>query len=266
MKPRKSFVAEISKDFEAPAIQDEAVQRAKTKAMPGARLIPLDQITPDPEQPRKVFDEQSITELCDSIRSQGVIEPITVRQDGDGYVIITGERRYRAAKKAELEEIPCVIRQLSSEEAFACQLIENVQRQDLNPVEEALAVKKMCDKVTQQEAAKIISKSQPYVSKLLSISELPDEILKDAATSGVTKEHLFQVSKADDPWKAWDLVKRGSQAKDLNKKPSKNPKTKPWTWKPEDKLFTISVRFKKKGFDNQTVIEALERALRELRR
>lgn len=267
MKAKKSFVEEISKDFDTQPIMEGKSPTAKTKAMPGARLIPLDQIIPDPGQPRKRFDEETISELCETIKACGVLEPITVRQDGTGYIIITGERRYRAAKIAGLPEIPCVIKQVSAEEAFICQVIENVHRQDLVPVEEALAAKRMCQNSTQQEVAKTFGKSQPYVAKLLSIAGLPGEILKEALMSDVTKEHLFQVSKATDPLKAWESAKRGSQAKDINTKAdSKKAKLKPWTWKPEDKKFTISVRFRKGPPDNQAVADALEQALQELRR
>jgi ParB/RepB/Spo0J family partition protein len=265
MSAKKSFVEEISKDFDTQPILESKSSTAKTKAMPGARLIPLGQIIPDPGQPRKSFDETSLEELYESVKSQGVIEPITVRQDGSGYVIITGERRFRAAKKAGLPEIPCVIRQASAEEAFACQIIENVQRQDLKPVDEAVAIQKLCVTVTQQEAAKVIGKSQPYVSKLLSISELPEEILTEAAASDVTKEHLFQVSKAADQSKAWEAVKHGRQAKDINNKKPKNKTLKPWTWKPDDKRFTVSVKFKKGEFNRQDLIKALERLLDDLR-
>lgn len=260
MKAKKSFAEEISKDFDTQPVLEAKSSTAKTKSMPGARLIPLDQIVPDPGQPRKLFEETSISELYESVLRHGVIEPITVRQDGTGYVIITGERRYRAAKKAGLSEIPCVIRQVEAEEAFACQILENVQRQDLTPAEEALAIQKLCGTVTQQEAAKVISKSQPYVSKLLSISELPEEILKDAAISKFTKEHLFQVSKASDPLKAWEAVKRGSQAKDINAKKTKAKTAKPWTWKPDTKDFKLSISFKKE-YSKQDIIKALQKAL-----
>jgi len=141
--------------------------------------LPLDVITPGRYQPRSVFDEEKLSELADSIRSQGVVQPVVVRPVGEGqYELIAGERRWRAAQIAGIDDIPAVIRDVPDEVSVAMALIENIQREDLNPLEEATALRRLIDdfQMTQQEAADAVGRSRPAVSNLLRLLELMQEV------------------------------------------------------------------------------------------
>jgi ParB family chromosome partitioning protein len=143
------------------------------------RNLPADVIRPGRYQPRSVFDEEKLAELADSIRAQGVVQPIVVRPVGDGeYELIAGERRWRAAQLAGIEAIPAVVRDVSDEVSVAMALIENIQREDLNPLEEATALRRLIDdfQMTQQEAADAVGRSRPAVSNLLRLLELMQEV------------------------------------------------------------------------------------------
>jgi ParB family chromosome partitioning protein len=157
-----------------------AVERTGTELSGDASLrkLPLDRIRPGPYQPRSVFDPDSLQELADSIRAQGVIQPIVVRPVGDDYEIIAGERRWRAAQQAGSEEIPAIVRDVGDEEAVALALIENIQRENLNPLEEAAALKRLVEdfQLTHQEAAEAVGRSRSTVSNLLRLLELSEEV------------------------------------------------------------------------------------------
>ena len=143
------------------------------------RNLPLDVITPGRYQPRSVFDEEKLSELADSIRSQGVVQPVVVRPIAEGaYELIAGERRWRAAQIAGIADIPAVIRDVPDEVSVAMALIENIQREDLNPLEEATALRRLIDdfQMTQQEAADAVGRSRPAVSNLLRLLELMQEV------------------------------------------------------------------------------------------
>ena len=141
--------------------------------------LPLDVIRPGRYQPRSVFDEEKLGELADSIRSHGVVQPIVVRPLGEGqYELIAGERRWRAAQLAEINDIPAVIRDVPDEASVAMALIENIQREDLNPLEEATALRRLIDdfEMTHQEAADAVGRSRAAVSNLLRLLELIQEV------------------------------------------------------------------------------------------
>lgn len=148
-------------------------------------LINLDDIIPNRFQPRKFIDEDKIDELASSIRENGVIQPIVVRKMNGKYEIIVGERRVRAAKKAGLKEIPALVKEYSDIRALEVALIENLQREDLNPIEEALAYKMIIEKemITQEELSKKIGKSRSYIANMIRLLELP-EIIKDHVSRG----------------------------------------------------------------------------------
>ena len=141
--------------------------------------LPLDVIQPGRYQPRSVFDEEKLTELADSIRAQGVVQPIVVRSVGDAqFELIAGERRWRAAQLAGIDDIPAVVRDVSDEVSLAMSLIENIQREDLNPLEEATALRRLIDdfQMTHQEAADAVGRSRAAVSNLLRLLELMQEV------------------------------------------------------------------------------------------
>ena len=152
----------------------------------GSIMIPIGDIEPDKNQPRKNFEETSLLELESSIREHGVLQPLLVRPMIDGsYKIVAGERRYTAARRAGLKELPCVVKNLTDAEAAAIALIENLQREDLNAIEEAEGIRRLMDEfgLTQEQAAEKISKSRSAVANTLRLLGLPEKA-KDALVSG----------------------------------------------------------------------------------
>lgn len=143
------------------------------------RDIPIADIDPNLAQPRKDFGKDSLEQLADSIRQAGVLQPILVVENGTRYRIIAGERRYRAARIAGLETIPCIVRNLTEEQQMEAALIENLQREDLNPIEEAQAIKSLMQQCgyTQEEAAKRLGKSRPAIANLLRLLSLPESVI-----------------------------------------------------------------------------------------
>ena len=145
----------------------------------GRKLINIAQIVPGKYQPRHIFDNKTIEELAQSIEKHGLIQPILVRSLGDSmYEIIAGERRWRAAQKAQLHEVPVVIREIDDQTALEIGLIENLQREDLNPIDESRALKQLIDtfNYSQEEVAEKVGKSRPYVSNMLRLAELAPEV------------------------------------------------------------------------------------------
>lgn len=147
-------------------------------AVPADATLPLSKIKPNKGQPRKNFDEEALNELADSIAQNGVLQPILVRKKGQMYEIVAGERRYQASKRAGLDEIPVVIKDISDEDVFKLALIENLQRSDLDPIEEAQGYKTLINKtgMTQAELGKAVSKSRPAIANALRLLDLPKEV------------------------------------------------------------------------------------------
>ena len=166
-------------------LSKSALQHAVENAESGSssrdalKQLPLDLITPGPYQPRSIFDKDRLEELAESIRHQGVIQPVVVREMGDKqYQLIAGERRWRAAQLAGIEKIPAIIRNVPDEIAIAMALVENIQREDLNPIEEATALKRLVMEfqMTHQEAGDAVGRSRSSVSNLLRLLELSEEV------------------------------------------------------------------------------------------
>lgn len=147
--------------------------------------ININDIKPNADQPRKVFDEEKIQDLANSILENGIIQPLIVRKSKVGYEIVAGERRWRAARTAGLKEVPCLVRKFTEEENMLVTIIENMQREDLNPIEEAEGLSKMMDKygLTQEQVSKSVGKSRPYIANSLRLLKLPDEV-RDALSAG----------------------------------------------------------------------------------
>lgn len=150
--------------------------------------LKINEIEPNRDQPRKTFDEKALSELADSIQEHGVIQPLLVRPVQDGYQLVAGERRWRAARLAGLTEVPVVVRELSDSETMEIALIENLQREDLNPIEEAEGLQLLIDTygLTQDECAKRVGKSRPAITNSLRLLNLPEklsELVKDAMIS-----------------------------------------------------------------------------------
>ena len=183
---------------EEPLVRSEG-ERAATEGGKGAiapdsplKMLPVARITPLPGNPRKHFDESALDELAASIATRGVIQPIIVRPKGEGrYELVAGERRWRAAQKARLHEIPALIRELDRREVMALALIENLQREDLNPVDEARAYQKLAEDegMTQAEIAKLVDKSRSHVANLQRLLSLPDSVLALLAEGTLSMGH-----------------------------------------------------------------------------
>jgi len=144
-------------------------------------------ITPSPFQPRRRFDEAKIEELASSIRNQGIIQPLVVRRKGDGYELIAGERRWRAAMKAGLAEVPIVVREASDHEALQLALVENLQREDLNPIEEANGYKRLQEEFqwSQEEMADKVGKSRPAIANAIRLLSLPTEVQQEVSSGNL---------------------------------------------------------------------------------
>lgn len=153
--------------------------------------IQLSDIRPNKGQPRKVFDEVALEELADSIKQHGVLQPILLRKTGRTYEIVAGERRYQAAKKAGLTEIPAVVREISDEDVFKLALIENLQREDLNPIEEAMGYRTLLKEtgMTQGELGQTLSKSRSAIANTLRLLDLPNEVQTMMADGKLTAGH-----------------------------------------------------------------------------
>ena len=160
------------------------------------QLLPIYKVEPNPDQPRQDFDEEELQALADSITEHGIIQPLTVRQLSSGYYqIIAGERRWRAARLAELQEVPAVIIEADDKKAMELALIENLQRQDLNPVEEALGYQSLMQDygLTQEEAAKRVGKSRPAVANALRLLGLAQEVLEKVRSGALSAGHARAV-------------------------------------------------------------------------
>jgi len=171
--------------------------------------IPIDALIPNPDQPRQLFD--AIDELVASIKEVGVLEPLLVRRTPQGYEIISGERRYRAAMDAGLGEVPCIVLDVDEAQVLTIALIENLQRQDLSPFEEAEGLKALVDRFgyTHEEVAKKIGKSRTSVTEVLSLADIPAELRERLDAAGVaTKSILLEVARTEDPDEQRALVER----------------------------------------------------------
>ena len=169
---------------------DESVEQS------AYRMLPIYKVEPNPDQPRQDFDEEELEALAESIRIHGVIQPLTVREMGSGYFqIIAGERRWRAARLAQLAEVPVVVVEADDKKAMELALIENLQRQDLNPVEEALGYQSLMDDygLTQEEAANRVGKSRPAVANALRLLNLSGEVLEMVRSGKLTAGHARAV-------------------------------------------------------------------------
>ena len=191
-------------------------------------------IEPNRDQPRKIFDEQALSELADSIAKHGVIQPLLVRPLPDGsYQLVAGERRWRASRMAGLTEVPVVIKELSDDEAMALALIENLQREDLNAVEEAQGIKALMDtlSLTQDEAAERVGKSRPAVANALRLLKLPDSVIALVSDGKLSPGHaraLLGFKDEQDIIETADLIiEKGLTVRDVEKlvkKRNKEPK------------------------------------------
>lgn len=174
--------------------REEPVAEAGTPAAPNGKAvqnIEVALIHPHPEQPRRHFDEGALQELAESIAKRGVIQPIIVRPDGAGFQIVAGERRWRAAQRAQLHRIPALVRDFDEQETLEIALVENIQREDLNPIEEAEAYRKLIAEFhhSQEALGRIVGKSRSHIANLMRLLELPKSVQQAVMTKGISMGH-----------------------------------------------------------------------------
>jgi len=202
----------------------EVAQEAPVRGGEGAggqiQMIPVASIEPHPGQPRRIFQEESLIELAASIQARGVIQPIVVRPHGHRFQIVAGERRWRAAQRARLHEIPAIVRAFSDEETLEVALIENIQRQDLNAIEEAQAYRRLVEDYahTQEELGRLVHKSRSHVANLLRLLDLPPKVQVMIGAGQLTMGHARALITANDPEAlAEEVIRRGLSVRETEK-------------------------------------------------
>ena len=168
----------------------------------------LDELRPNPYQPRINFNEDALKDLADSIKENGVFQPIIVKKSIKGYEIVAGERRVRASKLAGFDTVPAIIREFNDQEMMEIALLENLQREDLNPIEEALALKRILDTrgISQQQLAEKLGKTRTYVTNIIGILNLPDSVKQLVIDGKIPLTHARTLSKIKDPEKVEELA------------------------------------------------------------
>jgi ParB family chromosome partitioning protein len=208
--------------------EEEIVKEEKDNSIE----IPLDEIRSNPYQPRKTFNEESLRELADSIKEYGVVEPIIVKKSVKGYEIVAGERRTKAAKIAGLKTIPAIVKDFSDSDMMEIALLENIQREDLNPIDEAESISGIIrlKGYTQEEFARRFGKSRSYITNLLGILKLPKEVQAKVKEGKLSMSHARSLSKIEDEQKIFYLAdrieKEGLNVRDIEKILSKKQSSK----------------------------------------
>lgn len=220
---------------QAPIMPDNRVEtEEKSNSHVGDKVLYIDinDIKPNAEQPRKTFDKEKISELSQSIIEHGIIQPLVVRKSGKHYEIVAGERRWRAAREAELSVVPCIVRQFSDEENMLVAIIENMQREDLNPIEEAMGLEQMISAygMTQEEVSKSVSKSRPYITNTLRLLKLPEEIKALVSEGKISTGHARTLITVKNKTKQEELCKKiikdGISVRDVERLASEEKKTR----------------------------------------
>jgi len=241
------------------------------------RMLPVEQIRPNPEQPRKALGD--LRELSDSIRQKGVLEPLLVRfvPREDCYYIISGERRYHAARAAGLREVPCIEKSADEAETLEISLIENMQRKDLTPFEEADGLQRLTEQFnySHEELAKKLGKARSSISESLSLRNIPDSLRKKCIENGVTtKSLLLQIARQPTERKMMELFARILQSgltRDEARKVRSDEKDGPqkpqpfiFQYEPENEAFRFRLQFKKSHVSRDELIRTLREILAQL--
>jgi len=268
--PKKVGLPEFIKMKHDHHLVDEISLRTKT---PVIRNIPIDKLVPNAMQPRR--DMGDLAELADSIRENGIIEPVIVRPRDGNFEIIAGERRFRAAREAGMHEIPCIEHDVPENEALEMSIIENIQRKDLNILEQAHSIRSLTEiyGYTHDEIAKKIAKSRVTVSELIRITDLPQEIKEKCLQLGIeSKTFLLELTKLGDLEKMDVLLAQygkkpfsREKIKQQRKGSSSKAKNFNFNFVTDDKKVKINLRFKEKNVDGESLIAALEKLIREIR-
>ncbi len=249
---------------------------ASSAATPVGRMVPIDLIDPNPDQPRQAMGD--LSELIASVREKGIIEPLVVRQRGPRYQIIAGERRYHAAVQAGLHELPVVVRDVDDTEMLELALVENLQRKDLTAFEEAEALHSLAQRCgyTHEDLARRLGKSRTAVTESLTLQTMPPEVRKVCRLADIsTKSLLLQIVRQGDAQKMLALVEKiasqgGATREQVRKETQKprpgRPKAYTFNFRPKNKAFNLRLSFNKKTPSKDDIISALENILDELRR
>ena len=206
--------------------------------------LDIDDLRPNPYQPRTIFDEDALNELAESIKENGVFQPIIVKKSIKGYDVIAGERRLRASKIAGKKTIPAIIRQISDEKMAEIALLENLQRENLNALEEAKAYKSLIEKLnlTQEELAKKVSKSRSHITNMLGLLRLPGEVQDMITTGKLTMGHARRLSNLEDKEEivkmANDITEKGLTVRDVEAQSESAPKKHQTLRKPKNNEYT----------------------------
>jgi ParB family chromosome partitioning protein len=249
---------------------------AASAGAPIGRLIPIDLIDPNPDQPRQVMGD--LSELMASIAEKGILEPLLVRQRGERFQIIAGERRYQAAIQVGLRDLPVVVRDVDETETLELALIENLQRKDLTPFEEAEALQGLADRCgfTHEDLARRLGKSRTSVTESLALAAMPQDIRHLCRLADISsKSVLLQVVRQETPEKMTALLEKiagqgGATRQQLREATARpklgRPRAYVFAYRPPDKAFNLKLSFGKSRASRDEVISALEAILRELRK
>ena len=251
----QALLGEASRPAPTPAASGEPSSRG------GVREIEIAKIRPNPNQPRVQFDEAALDELADSIRQRGVLQPILVKAEGDDYLIIAGERRWRAAQRARLHSIPALVREIDDSTTAELALIENIQRQDLNPLEEAEGYRQLIHRHghTQDDVGRIVHKSRSHVANLLRLLDLPPFVRDSLMKGDISMGHARAVAAAEDPEElAREIIAKGLSVRQAEQR-ARREKNRPG---PLSDIGRASARNAAKTFDAD--LDALERQLGDI--
>ncbi|HKP33953.1 MAG TPA: ParB/RepB/Spo0J family partition protein [Sphingomicrobium sp.] len=227
----------------------------------GVREIDLARIKPNPSQPRLHFDEEALDELAESIRQRGVLQPILLRPDGADYLIIAGERRWRAAQRARIHSIPAIVREIDDSTTAELALIENIQRQDLNPLEEAEGYRQLIQRHghTQDDVGRIVHKSRSHVANLLRLLDLPEFVRQSLLKGDITMGHARAVATSEDPEDLTrEIIAKGLSVRQAEAR-ARRERSRPG---PGADIGRASARNTAKAFDAD--LDALERQLGDI--
>lgn len=273
MARQRASVQGMGKElFETSLVEAHPVDTFTDEAASGKIInIPIESITPNPEQPRKHFDLAALEELAESIKTRGILQPIIVTKRDDFYLLVAGERRYRASKIAGLTKIPCVV---NSDNPLEIAIIENLQREDLTAVEEAEGLKALAEKYkyTHLKLAATVGKSRITITEMMSLTKLPSVIRDECRTSDKwSKSVLLEIGRLPDEksmLEAWENLKNnGATVKSVRAIKMKRPaedKLFRHTFKDPDEKFTVTVRFNSESASKREIVKALMMAIESL--
>jgi ParB family chromosome partitioning protein len=238
-------------------------------------MVPIDLLIPNPDQPRRTFGD--ITDLVSSIKEKGVLEPVLVRPTGEKFQIIAGERRYRASVEAGLSQIPCIEIDVDDRGVLEISLIENLQRRDLGPFEEADGLQKLCDKFlyTHEEISRKLGKARSSITETLTLNNIPIELRDLCLQAGITtRSTLLQIARQPNHEAMAKMIHAVQRAgltrddvrklKEDDKKAGKRPKGFVFRFRPPDNKFHLNIRFRRSEVSKQEIISTLKDLIKQL--